>query len=89
MTEADKHRAILKEHGIKQEFIADFINLKFKSFRVALTKDESPKWMKLSNYFYELGKQKRTALDSECKCEYPIIRTGANEYCSICQLEVK
>lgn len=25
----------------------------------------------------------------ECKCEYPIIRTGVTEYCSICQLEVK
>jgi hypothetical protein len=25
----------------------------------------------------------------ECKCEYPIIRTGITEYCSICQLEVK
>ena len=65
MTEADKFRDILKEHDIKQEFISDFINLKFTSFRVALTKEESPKWMVLSNYFYELGKQKRTALDSE------------------------
>ena len=25
----------------------------------------------------------------ECKCEFPIIRTGTTEYCSICQLEVK
>lgn len=25
----------------------------------------------------------------ECRCEYPIIRTGVTEYCSICQLEVK
>ena len=25
----------------------------------------------------------------ECKCDYPIIRTGVTEYCSICQLEVK
>ena len=25
----------------------------------------------------------------DCKCEYPIIRTGVTEYCSICQLEVK
>lgn len=25
----------------------------------------------------------------ECECEYPIIRTGVTEYCSICQLEVK
>jgi len=58
MKEAEKFKDILKEHEIKQEFIADFLNLKFTSFRVALTKDESPKWMKLSNYFYELGKQK-------------------------------
>ena len=25
----------------------------------------------------------------ECKCEFPIIRTGVTEYCSISQLEVK
>lgn len=25
----------------------------------------------------------------KCECEFPIIRTGVTEYCSICELEVK
>ena len=31
---------------------------------------------------------KRSEQLSDCKCEYPIIRTGIIEYCSICQLQV-
>jgi len=65
MTEAEKYKTILKDHNLKQDAMANRLKLKFSSFRVALTKDEVPKWLSHANFFYDLGKQRGQALEKE------------------------